>query len=220
MLERYNTIRDEVSHQIVQKKSKFLCSLIQVETEEEAMEYILSIRKKHFDANHNCFAYIVGLNDQSIERFNDDKEPSGTAGKPMLEVLKGAGLKNVVAVVTRYFGGVLLGTGGLIKAYTDAVKTCLGEATIYESTMCEKIKVEVEYALLPKIEYLLHSSNQMIYDTLYLEKVTLILFLEQALSEKIKNEIIELSNGKANIKTEGYLYVATVNEEVIVSNMT
>lgn len=219
MIDKYKTVLNEVKEQVVQKKSKFLCSLIQVKSEEEALEYIQSIKKKYYDANHNCYAYIIGLQEQSIERFHDDKEPSGTAGKPILEVLKGAGLKNVVAVVTRYFGGVLLGTGGLIKAYTESVKTCIEAASIYESALCEKIKVDIDYGLLPKFEYLLHKSNQMIYNTMYSEKVVLTLFLNQSLSEKTKNDMLELSNGQCNIKTEGYFYVATVNEKVIVNNL-
>ncbi|PKM95514.1 MAG: YigZ family protein [Firmicutes bacterium HGW-Firmicutes-1] len=221
MLDKYKTVLKETQQQIVHKKSKFLCSLIEVKSEDEALEYIQSIKKKYYDANHNCFAYIIGLNEQSIERFNDDKEPSGTAGKPMLEVLKGAGLKNVVAVVTRYFGGVLLGTGGLIKAYTEAIKTCLEEANIYESALCEKVHLEIDYNLLPKVEYLLHTSNQIIQDTLYSEKVIVKLFLDHSLSEKIKNDIIELTSGQCHIVSEGYRYVSTVNEKLlIVNNLT
>lgn len=219
MLEKYKTVLYEVEQQIVIKKSKFISNLKQVQSEEEALEYIFGIKKKYYDANHHCFAYIIGA-DSEIERYSDDREPSGTAGKPMLEVLKGFGMKNVVAVVTRYFGGILLGTGGLIRAYTESTKVAIDSAVLYENSLCEKFNVEIDYSYLPKIEHLLHKYNQIIYDTVFSNKVNIIIFIEKSMSKQIEKEIIEINHGQCVIKSEGLYYVAFINDKFIINNLT
>lgn len=220
MLEKYKAVLEEVEEQIVIKKSKFICNLIQVNSEEDALEYILSIRKRYYDANHHCFAYIVGADNNVIERYNDDKEPSGTAGKPILEVLKGSGIKNVIAVVTRYFGGIHLGTGGLIRAYTDSTKAAVNEASLYENILCERIHLEIDYAYMPKVENLLHKNKQTIYDTKFSEKVNMIIFVEKSLSEYIIKELIEINHGKCIIESQGFCYIAFIKGRLVVNNLT
>jgi len=219
MIKKYNTVLYEAQAQVIQKKSKFICHIMHIDNEEEALDYINSLKKKYYDANHHCYAYCVGLEDNGIERFNDDREPSGTAGKPILEVLKGSGMKNVVAVVIRYFGGILLGTGGLIKAYTDATQEALKASSTYESTLCEKIRLIVDYSFQPKINYFLHKENQMIYDTVFSDKVTFVLFLSVDDAESIKEKLIEMSNGQCSIHSDGNCYIGTVNNEIIVNKL-
>lgn len=219
MIDKYKTILHESHGEIIQKKSKFYCYIQHVQSEEEALNYIQGLKKKYYDANHHCYAYCIGLNDLAVERFNDDREPSGTAGKPILEVLKGFGMKNVVAVVIRYFGGVLLGTGGLIKAYTDSTQAALDNSIIYENMLCEKVELTIDYSLLPKMNYILHKSNQMIYDTLFSDKVTLILFLTTDAVDGLKSEFVEVSNGQCLTKSEGYYYVGIVDNETIINKL-
>lgn len=219
MIKKYNTVLYEVQTQIIQKKSKFICHIKHIDNEEEALDYINSLKKKYYDAKHHCYAYCIGLEDNGIERFNDDREPSGTAGKPILEVLKGSGMKNVIAVVIRYFGGVLLGTGGLIKAYTDATQAALEECLTYENTLCEKIELIVDYSLQPKINYLLHKKNQMIYDAIFSDRVTLVLFLSVDEAEPIKNDFVEISNGQCSMHSDGNYYIGIVNDEIIVNKL-
>lgn len=214
MLEIYKTLLEEVEVTIVEKKSKFICSMRQVQTEEEALSYIVSIKKKYYDANHHCSAFIVGFNEGMLERSNDDREPSGTAGKPMLEVMKGAELKNVVAVVTRYFGGVLLGTGGLIKAYTQSTKSAIEKASLYEKFLCEKIRVVTDYSSLPKIEYEVLHMKQRIYDVIYADKVSMILLLQSSFVEPLKKSVSNLTNGQCHLSSEGFYYVSTVNNQI------
>ena len=131
MLPEYRTIYRGGEDEIVEKKSRFIATVVPVNTEEEALEFVEKTRKKYWDARHNCYAYILGDNNE-VQRFSDDGEPSGTAGKPILEVITGNECSNCLCVVTRYFGGVLLGTGGLIRAYTNAAKDALDNSRTFE----------------------------------------------------------------------------------------
>lgn len=219
MISEYNTVLNEVQAHTTQKKSKFICYISHVESEDQALDYIHNLKKKYYDANHHCYAYCVGTDEHEVERFSDDREPSGTAGKPIIEVLKGTGLKNIVAVVIRYFGGVLLGTGGLIKAYTDATQTALKECNIYENKLCEKIILNIDYNLQPKVNYLIHKRNQLIYDTIFSDKVTFVLFLSINEANSIKNEIIEVANGQCTISSDGKFYIGLVNDDIIVNKL-
>ena len=131
MLEHYKTIYEGGEGELVEKKSRFIATVRPVETEEEALAFIEEMKKKYWDARHNCYVYSVGMNREAT-RCSDDGEPSGTAGRPMLDVLLGAGIYNAAIVVTRYFGGVLLGTGGLVRAYSGAVQAGLAASTVIE----------------------------------------------------------------------------------------
>jgi len=212
MLESYKTIIDEIETCIVKKKSKFICTLKHVKSEEEALDFIQKMKKKYYDARHNCSAFIIGA-DYKLERSSDDGEPSGTAGKPMLEVLRGEKITNVVAVVTRYFGGTLLGTGGLIKAYTESVQSSLEVAQVYTYKLYEMVKIGIEYTQLPKMEFALRKAGQIIHQIDYSDSITMTILFDMAMREKMKKQIIEITSGKCKYSVEGNCYSTVIKGE-------
>lgn len=156
----FNTIFEKhISAELVEKKSKFIANLFYVETSEEAENMIKEVKKKYFDAKHNCFAYLICNNNEIEKRFSDDGEPSGTAGAPMMEILEKQNLCNVVVVVTRYFGGILLGTGGLVRAYSDSLKLAIEKASIVTQQNGYEVNVEVSYSDLEKFKYYCNKNN-------------------------------------------------------------
>ena len=170
MLPEYRTIYRGGEDEIVEKKSRFIATVVPVNTEEEALEFVEKTRKKYWDARHNCFAYIIGERGQ-LQRCSDDGEPNGTAGKPMLDVLLGNELRNVAVVVTRYFGGTLLGTGGLVRAYSGAVKAGLDASVVITKILGVKLHIETDYTTFGKIQYILAQRELKILDTVYTDKV-------------------------------------------------
>lgn len=201
----YNIINEPSSGEYEEKKSRFIAYLNPVSSEEEALSFINSVKKKHYDARHNCYAFIIG-DKKELVRSNDDKEPQGTAGKPILEVLMGEGLTNVVCVVTRYFGGTLLGTGGLIRAYSEAVKEAVKNASISSVSFCANIKIKVSYNDVNNIQYYLNSNGIMILDTEYLQDVTFMIRVKEETKSEVIDKISELTLGKAEaaITDSGY----------------
>ena len=187
------TIIENVSSEIEVKKSKFIANIIKVENEEDAKEKLTELKKKYRDARHNCFSYrvmqIEGDNAKLVERFSDDGEPSGTAGAPMLDLLRGNELTNVLVVVTRYFGGILLGTGGLVKAYTDATKEAIAKIKVQDKILGCKYKVVINYDGLKDVKYLCEKNNIRINNIEYLEDITLYLESEKDKKEYIKDKI-------------------------------
>lgn len=171
MLERYKTISRDSEILWIEKKSKFIATVRKVETAEEAEVALQELRKKYYDATHNCFAYQIG-EDNAIQRFSDDGEPQGTAGKPILDVLKGQDIKNTLICVTRYFGGTLLGTGGLVRAYGKAAKEGLLAAGIIEKRRIRLFDLQMPYHLSGKVQYLLSEKNYTLRESIYLENVT------------------------------------------------
>ncbi len=171
----FKTINKNISAEIVEKKSKFIANLFYVETVEEAEEKIKEIKKKYFDARHNCYAFSVFTKDGIINRFSDDGEPSGTAGSPMLNVLNSKGLTNVLVIVTRYFGGILLGTGGLVRAYTGAMQEALSEIEEIYKDLGLEVKIQTIYPDLEKLKYYLKQKEIEIINVLYNENVEVIL---------------------------------------------
>lgn len=167
----FKTINQNISAEIVEKKSKFIANVFYVETVEEAEEKVKEIKKKYFDARHNCFAYSVFTKDGIVNRFSDDGEPSGTAGGPMLNILNGKELTNLVVVVTRYFGGILLGTGGLIRAYTGATQEALGKLEEVYKDLGLEAKLVTTYPELEKLKYYLKQNQIDITNTEYNETV-------------------------------------------------
>lgn len=167
----FKTINQNISAEIVEKKSKFIANVFYVETVEEAEEKVKEIKKKYFDARHNCFAYSVFTKDGIVNRFSDDGEPSGTAGGPMLNILNGKELTNVVVIVTRYFGGILLGTGGLIRAYTGAAQEALGKLEDVYKDLGLEAKLVTTYPELEKLKYYLKQNQIEITSTEYNETV-------------------------------------------------
>ncbi|WP_271006308.1 YigZ family protein [Listeria seeligeri] len=201
MLDQYLTIHSNGTHEIIVGKSRFICHLMRVTTESEAQSFIQQIKKEHRDASHNCSAYIIGENDQ-YQKAHDDGEPSGTAGIPMLEVLKKKGLKNVAVVVTRYFGGTKLGAGGLVRAYGNAVSEAIQTIGIVECKLATIVQCEFTYPLLGKIENALEQRNYQIDQKEFTEKVLLHIFVNNDDLTNFINWITEISNGNIEI-TEG-----------------
>jgi len=171
-MQSYKTVKQYGEGEIEEKKSRFLGKVKPVSTEEEAIAFIESIKKQYWDARHNCYAFIIGENSESI-RCSDDGEPSGTAGKPMLEVLQNNGLKNVVAVVTRYFGGTLLGTGGLVRAYTQATQAALEEAQVATMTLMSVLAIKTDYNAVGKIKYMFAQADILVQNEEYGVDVTI-----------------------------------------------
>ena len=172
------------SSEIVQKKSKFIADIFYVETATEAEEKIKIIKKKYYDSRHNCFAYRIYSKTGIIQKFSDDGEPSGTAGGPMLNILESKGICNVLVIVTRYFGGILLGTGGLVRAYSEATEEVLNKCNIKEKEIGVKLSIEVKYSDLEKIKYYFNKNNIRIIGYEFLENVKI--------NAEISNEKLDL----------------------------
>ncbi|MFP5112600.1 YigZ family protein [Bacillaceae bacterium C204] len=198
MLPRYLTVKKAGEHEIIIQKSRFIAHVKRTETELEAQEFIQTLKKKYWDATHNCSAYLIGEHDQ-IQKANDDGEPSGTAGVPILEVLKKRKLKDTVVVVTRYFGGIKLGAGGLIRAYGKATSEGLDAVGIVERKLMQVFHVKIEYTWLGKIENELRSSIYILKNIQYLERVEIEVFVEEEKQQAFTEWMIELTNGQAEI---------------------
>ena len=162
----YKIITKEGSGEIVEKKSRFIANVFYVEDQKQAEEKIAEISKKYWDARHNCYAYVIGVNSENT-KCSDNGEPSGTAGKPILEVITGAGLTNVLIIVTRYFGGVLLGTGGLVRAYTAAAQAGIAASEIGTMTYAQMFTIKVAYNMVNNVQYFLSQNNINIADSRY-----------------------------------------------------
>lgn len=206
MLQKYYTVKGYGEQEIVIEKSRFICYINRAETEEEAVAFIQQIKKKHWDATHNCSAYLIGEHDQ-IQKANDDGEPSGTAGVPMLEVLKKKGLKDTVAVVTRYFGGIKLGAGGLVRAYGRAVTEGLNAAGIVERRLMRIMHVTIDYTWIGKVENELRSSVYTIKDIHYADRVTFDVLVPEDGQHLFSDWVTELTNGRVDIQTGATEYV-------------
>jgi len=202
----YFTIFQNGTYEIEVKKSRFLCHLKRVITEDEARNFITKIKKEHWKARHNCSAFIVGNNGE-IERSNDDGEPSGTAGVPMLEVLKNKQLINVCAVVTRYFGGVKLGTGGLIRAYTQSVAETLQKIGTVKGMLQQKIHLKIDYGLNGKLQYFLSLHPEyVVKDSFFMEQIEVIVFVAKGSVDSFQTEIKNLLNGKVEFTLGEFTY--------------
>lgn len=190
---KFKTIKENVTAQIVEKKSKFIANMFYIESMEEADSIIKEIKKKYHDARHNCFAYILETGEEGLlVKYNDDGEPSGTAGAPMLNIIANEGLSNVLVIVTRYFGGILLGTGGLVRAYSEAIKEALKLAEIVEKSIGYVVEIEIEYNDLDKIKYYIKQKNMKIIDSKYAENVILTI-------EMRKENLEEFTNNTKNL---------------------
>jgi len=206
MRENYLTVKGYGESEIVISKSRFLTYIERAETEEDAISFIDGIKKLHHNATHNCSAYIIGEHDH-IQKANDDGEPSGTAGVPMLEVLKKRGLKDTVVVVTRYFGGIKLGGGGLIRAYGKATTEGLIAAQVVERKLHHFMKVAIDYTWLGKVENEVRSSSYTLEEIRYLEGVEIIVSVLKEEEEQFRSWITELTNGQASITFEDAQFV-------------
>lgn len=201
----YRVLLEGGKGEIVEKKSRFIATVRKVETEEEAVAFIEEMKKKYWDARHNCSAFVIGSRAE-LTRCSDDGEPSGTAGRPMLEVLLGEGVRNVAVVVTRYFGGILLGTGGLVRAYTQAVKEGLDNSVI--GTMCHgiQLKLNTDYNGIGKVLYILGQHGIEAYESEYGADVILKIRFKSELEENLLKELVEATSGRIQWEKlgEGY----------------
>ena len=206
MLPRYFTVKQAGEFEIIIQKSRFIAHVQRTESEIEAQEFIQMLKKKYWDASHNCSAYLIGEHDQ-IQKANDDGEPSGTAGVPILEVLKKRKVKDTVVVVTRYFGGIKLGAGGLIRAYGKATSAGLDTVGIVERRLMRVCHVNIDYSWLGKIENELRSSTYILKTIQYQENVEIEVFVEEEKQQVFLDWMIELTNGQAKITAGEVTYL-------------
>lgn len=205
MLHSYITVQQTNRAEIVIKRSRFIGHAKPVETEEEAIAFIEEIRKEHRAATHNCYAYMVGERDQ-YQKQSDAGEPSGTAGKPILEVIKNRHLKNVVVVVTRYYGGIMLGAGGLVRAYTDGAVAGIDAAVPVWRKLHQQVRIEVDYTWHGKVEHELKTSGTLIKETLFSDKVVVICLPLQLESEHFVARLTNITQGQCKIMLDEVEY--------------
>lgn len=205
MLERYKTVRGAGEKEIVIKKSRFIGHIKPVENESEAISFIEEIKKKHWNATHNCSAYMIGERDE-IQKQSDDGEPSGTAGKPILEVLKQQGLKNVAIVVTRYFGGIMLGAGGLIRAYTDGAVAATEAGEVITRVLHREVYAELDYTWLGKVENELRNREIRTGETAFADTVTLLCLPLDSEGDAFKDWLVDLTQGQVVLKEGNKVY--------------
>jgi len=208
MLNQYYTIKKDGTYEIIIQKSRFIGNVSRVQTEEEAQSFIQKIKKQHHTATHNCSAYMIGERDE-IQKANDDGEPGGTAGIPMLEVLKQLELKNTVVVVTRYFGGIKLGAGGLIRAYGTTTSETIKQVGIVKGELMQGYHVTIDYPLLGKVENMIEHSNYIIDNKEYKEDVRLTIYVHIDELDEFKKSIINLTNDQAQFEIGQQKYVET-----------
>ena len=195
----YRVVYEGGEGEIVEKKSRFIATVRPVETEEEAVAFINEMKKKYWDARHNCSAFVIGSR-QEVTRCSDDREPAQTAGRPMLDVLLREGITNVAVVVTRYFGGVLLGTGGLVRAYQSATQAGLAASKIIEKRQGKKLIIHTDYNGLGKLQYLFGQQKTAILDTEYAADVVLTILVPVEQKDFLYKEITEQTNGTAQME--------------------
>lgn len=214
MLEQYRTVYEGGEGEITEKKSHFIATVHPVESEEEALAFLEEMKKKYWDARHNCYAYSIGMN-REFTRCSDDGEPSGTAGRPMLDVILGEDIYNVAVVVTRYFGGVLLGTGGLVRAYSKAVQEGLAASKVILKQKGIALKITTDYTGLGKIQYIAGERNIPVLDSEYTDKVVMKLLVPVQDVGSVQKAITEGTNGRAGIEKNQELYYAVIDGKVI-----
>ena len=215
MLSQYKTVYAGGEAEIIEKKSRFIATVKPVKSEEEAIAFIEGLKKKYWNATHNCSAYVIGEHFQ-VQRCSDDGVPSGTAGKPMLDVLLGEELHDTAVVVTRYFGGTLLGTGGLVRAYQASTKAGLEASTVITKMHGSRVSVETDYTGLGKIQYILGQRGLTILNSEYTDKVALEVLLPEAEVKAVMAEITEGTNGQAVMEVMEECYFANVNGEMLI----
>lgn len=210
----YKTIYKEGSGEIEEKKSRFICRVVPVTTEEEAVSFINSVKKQYFDARHNCSCFVIGEN-QELTRCSDDGEPSGTAGRPMLEVLLNEGITNAAAVVTRYFGGTLLGTGGLVRAYQGSLKEALNNSVIIERLSGFTFTVSCDYSDVGKLQYIFANTDCHIVSSDYGTDVTFNIAINADGFDSLSKQITESTAARAIISDKTPVTFAPIDGDVL-----
>ncbi|MDP4093790.1 MAG: YigZ family protein [Bacillota bacterium] len=206
MQKDYKTVLNQAVCEIEEKKSRFITNVKPVQSEEEALSFINSLKTKYWDATHNVYAYNICGNN-IIQRFSDDGEPSGTAGLPVLEVVKRMGIQDVAVVVTRYFGGTLLGASGLIRTYGKSASLGLEQAVVVWRKLCDELGIISEYTMLGKIQNLLSSKGYTVKGMVYEQDVDITVYVPVNESEDFVREIIEVSNARVLVETRGKSYI-------------
>lgn len=195
--------------EIIEKKSRFIARAYPIDSEEKAGAILEKIRKEYWDARHNCYAYVIGEHDES-QRCSDDGEPSGTAGKPILEIIHGRNLHNCLIIVTRYFGGILLGTGGLVRAYQAAAIEAVENAGVKRQINGSRIHIETDYTALARLQHLAGTMNLELKNIEYTDIITAEVELPADMADELIAKITEVTAGKAGISVEEgieiYLY--------------
>ena len=200
----------------IEKKSRFIADLFPVQSEEEAMEYLANIKKKHYSARHHCYAYVIEKDGKQETRCSDDGEPSNTAGRPMLEILQGENITGVMAIVTRYFGGTLLGTGGLVRSYSNALKEAIKDACFLEKKQGRYFYIETDYNGLGKIQYISNQLGLHEQSVNYGEKVHMVLLVEENLVDKAQKEIVEKTSATAQIEKSDIITYGLGQDEIVI----
>lgn len=201
----YITVKGEGNGLYTEKKSRFIADVFPVQSEEDALSKLAAVKKKYPDARHHVYAYIIGKN--NIFRYSDDSEPSGTAGMPVLDTMRKSGIVDTLIVVTRYFGGTLLGTGGLVHAYSAAAKQGLENAQVVKRILCNVLSVSTDYTFSGKIAHLAEQNGYIIEDTIYADNVTIVFLTTLEETQRIIKELTELTAAKAEITVTGQKYV-------------
>lgn len=197
-MQEYKTVEKEASDFFIEKKSKFIGYAKPVKTQEDALEFISKIKLKHWDATHNVYAYV--LRENNIQRYSDDGEPSGTAGVPVLDVMLKESLVDVCVVATRYFGGTLLGAGGLVRAYSHTSKIALEAAEIITMAQCSVMSAEVDYSFYDRLNILLSDFSAVILNTSFSDKVCVEFSVKENTVDSLNSKLIDVSNGKYALK--------------------
>lgn len=205
MKEQYTTIAKEASAEIIEKRSRFIATVKPVSTEEEALAFLNELRQEYWDATHNVYAYIIEEN--QLARYSDDGEPGGTAGMPVLDILRKEGLSNLIVVVTRYFGGTLLGTGGLVHAYSKSAKAGVEAAGLLDMVLCKELTLTCEYTLWGSLQNYLSKREQIMQgEAEYTDKVALPVFLPVAMEESFSKDVVNHLNGQISVTSGGVGY--------------
>ena len=213
-MREYRTVYTGGTGELTEKKSRFIATIRPVESEEEAAAFIEEMKKKYWDASHNCSAFVLGERGE-LTRCSDDGEPGGTAGRPMLDALTGAGLRNVCAVVTRYFGGTLLGTGGLVRAYSGAVQEGLRQCVLIHKRFGYKVKAVCDYTDIGKVQYLMGKEEITALDTEYTDRVVVHMLLPSDKAKVFEKQLIEATAGRVAFEKEGETLFGIVDKQVL-----
>lgn len=200
--------------EIVEKKSRFIANVFSVESEEEAVEIIEKTKKQYWDARHNCYAYVLGA-DGGKQKCSDDGEPQGTAGRPMLDVLLGEEVRNILVIVTRYFGGTLLGTGGLVRAYSMATKAGIDASKIVMKCPAHRIRITTDYNGVGKLQYIAAQSEIAVLDTEYTDKVIMTLLVPVEGIYSLTGKVMEATSAAAQIEDDGEVWYAVLEDKSI-----
>ncbi len=211
----YKTVRVGGRGEIEEKKSRFIATVQPVASEDEAQEFLAAMRRKYWDARHNCYAYTIGTRFE-LQRCSDDGEPGGTAGRPILSVLLNEEIHNCMIVVTRYFGGTLLGTGGLVRAYQAAAQAGLAQSVIIERQSGQKLTIYTDYTSIGKLQHLIAEEEAGILDTRYTDTVEIDVIVPAAGYSRFSEKAIEATNGKCRIHAGDLTEFACVDGEYII----